>query len=378
MNISGDTSTGGVPRCVALVGPQSSGKTTLLESMLFAVEATSRKGSIKDGTTVGDHSEEARARGMSTEISLASFRYLDDDWTLIDCPGSVELAQEAQNALMCVDAAVIVCEPDVDRAVALGPLLRFLDEMSIPHMLFLNKMDAASVRVSEALQALQSVSGRPLVLRQVPIREGEHVTGYVDLVSERAYHYKPGEASDLVKLPDSVAAREREARQGMLESLADFDDALLEQLLEDLQPAKAEIYQQLSNDLAEDLIVPVLLGAAEHDHGVRRLLKALRHDVPGPDKAVARLDLPSGETVAQVFKTVHAAHAGKLSFARVWRGTLTDGMHFGDLRVSGLYHMLGGHQTKLAKAATGDVVALGRMELASTGDLLLPDKVERA
>ena len=374
---TGDRTNGGAPRCVALVGPQSSGKTTLLESILFATDAIKRKGSIKEGSTVGDHAEEARARGMSTEPSIASTRYLDDDWTIVDCPGSVELAQDSYNALMCADAAVVVCEPDLDRAVALAPMLRFLDDMAIPHMLFINKMDTASVRVADVMQALQGVSARPLVLRQIPIRESDAVTGYVDLVSERAYHYKAGKPSDLVTIPDSVQDREQEARQEMLESLADFDDTLLEQLLEDVQPAKDEIYEQISKDLAGDLIVPVLLGAAEHDHGVRRLLKALRHDVPNPDRTAERLQIPESAAAVQVFKTVHAAHAGKLSFARVWRGRIEDGMHFDDTRISGLYRMVGGNQTKLSDAGPGEVVALGRMELVSTGDILQPDSVGR-
>ena len=373
----GNHPNGGAPRCVALVGPQSSGKTTLLESILFATGAVKRKGSIKEGSTVGDHADEARARGMSTEPSIASTRYLDDDWTIVDCPGSVELAQDSYNALMCVDAAVVVCEPDLDRAVALAPMLRFLDDMAIPHMLFINKMDTASVRVADVLQALQGVSARPLVLRQIPIRESDAVTGYVDLVSERAYHYKPGQASDLVTIPDSVQDREQEARQEMLESLADFDDTLLEQLLEDVQPAKTEIYEQIAKDLAGDLIVPVLLGAAEHDHGVRRLLKALRHDVPNPGKTAERLQIPESAAAVQVFKTVHAAHAGKLSFARVWHGKIEDGMHFGDTRVSGLYRMVGANQIKLSDAGPGEVVALGRMELVSTGDILQPEAVGR-
>ncbi|MEE8270667.1 MAG: elongation factor G [Alphaproteobacteria bacterium] len=369
---------GGAPRCVAFVGPQSSGKTTLMESILFATGAIGRKGTVKDGSTVGDSSDEARARQMSTEVSIAATTYLDDSWTILDCPGSVELAQEAQSALMAADAAVVVCEPDAERAMALAPLLRFLDAMAIPHMLFINKMDNASVRVSDLMQALQGVSGRPLVLRQVPIREGEHITGYVDLVSERAYHYKPGQASDLIQLPDSVAEHEQAARQDMLEALSDFDDTLLEQLLEDIQPPKDEIYQQIVKDLAGDLIVPVLLGAADRDHGVRRLLKALRHDVPGPETTAERLDIPAGDVVAQVFKTVHAAHAGKLSLARVWRGTVEDGMNFSDSRLSGLYQIVGGNQTKLAKAGLGSVVAMGRLELVSTGEILRPDNVERA
>src|SRR4051812_6503852 len=270
------------PRCVALVGPYLAGKTTLLESILAATEAIPRKGTIKDGNTVGDSSPAARSRQMSIELNIASTTFMGERWTFLDCPGSIELAHEARTALMVADAAVVVCEPTVERAMTLAPLLKYLDDKQIPHFLFLNKIDNVEIRIRDALAALQSVSARPLVLRQVPIREGDAVTGYVDLISERAYHYNPGRASDLIPMPQSLAERQKEARQGLLEKLADFDDKLLEQLLEDTVPLKEDIYSHLARNLATDRIVPVLLGAAESDAGVRRLLKCLRHDVPEP------------------------------------------------------------------------------------------------
>ncbi|MFZ5791621.1 MAG: elongation factor G [Pseudomonadota bacterium] len=365
------------PRCAALVGPYLSGKTTLLESLLFATGAISRKGSVRDGNSVGDGAPEARARKMSVEISAATAEFLGETWTFLDCPGSVELAQEAQQALMVADAAVVVCEPEPAKALTLAPLLKFLDDRKVPHLLFINKMDTAAHRVSEVLAALQAISARPLVLRQVPIRTPdksgvEQVTGYVDLVSERAYQYKPGQPSDLVKMPETVLEREQTARRSMLESLADFDDTLLEQLLEDAIPSREEIYQQLTKDLAADLIVPVFLGAAERDHGVRRLLKALRHEVPGPAETARRLGIAAepGDTVAQVFKTYHQAHTGKLSLARVWSGKVQDGMTISGHRVGGVLRMKGHELTKLPAAGRGEVVALGRMEEVATGALL--------
>ena len=115
----------------------------------------------------------------------------------------MELAYETQVALLASDVAVVVCEPEADRALTLSPLFKFLDAHSIPHMMFINKLDTSSTRVRDVMAALQSISERPLVLRQVTLRDQEGgITGYVDLVSERAYHYKPGQASDLVKLPD--------------------------------------------------------------------------------------------------------------------------------------------------------------------------------
>ena len=202
---------------------------------------------MRDGNSVGDHAAEARARQMSTEINVANATFLGDPWTILDCPGSVELLYEAQQAMLVADVAVVVCEPEVERALTVSALLRFLDRHDIPHMLFINKLDTASARVRDVLAALQAVSERPLVLRQVPLRGGEsEITGYVDLVSERAYRYQPGQASDLIQLPDGFWDQEADTRTGLVEKLADFDDKLLEQLLEDVQPSKEDIYKHLT------------------------------------------------------------------------------------------------------------------------------------
>lgn len=358
------------PRCVALVGPYQSGKSTLLEAMLFACGAIERRGTQRDGNIVSDASTEARARGMSTELSAAFGDYLGERWHFLDCPGSLEFFQETHAALMAVDVAIVVCEPEIEKAQGIAPLLHLLNERGIPHMIFINKMDTDAARVSDVLDALQVVSACPLVLREVPIREGDTVTGYADLVSERAYTYKTGEASDLIPLPDSVGTRYAEARQTMLESLADFDDALLEQLLEDVVPSKEEVYQHLTKDFQTEAIVPVFLGSAENFHGVRRLMKALRHEVAESTSTMERLGLPSDEPMVEVFKTYHLPHTGKISLARVWRGEIKDGMHFGDDRVSGLFHMKGHTLEKISDVRPGDVVALGRLENVQTGMVL--------
>jgi len=363
------------PRCAAIVGPYLSGKTALLESLLFATGAISRKGTAKEGNTVGDSSPEAKARKMSVEVSAAVTQYLGETWSFLDCPGSVELAQDARNALMVCDVAIVVAEPLVDKALTLAPLFKFLDDNKIPHILFINKMDHASHPARDIMHALQGVSSRPLVLRQVPIRASgkngeDEVTGYVDLISGRAYQYHPGQESDLIKLPEAMLPREQEARTALLETLADFDDHLMEELLSDAVPSKEEIYQQLSKDLADDLIVPVLLGAAERDAGVHRLLKALRHDVPGPEAAAKRLGIEGNEASAVVFKTSNQQHAGKLSYVRVFGAKIADGATLNGQRISGIQKPKGHAGEKIPAANPGEIAAFGRLDQAKTGDLL--------
>ncbi|MFQ5972566.1 MAG: elongation factor G [Alphaproteobacteria bacterium] len=369
----GDGVTAG-PRCAALVGSYLSGKTTLLEALLFAAGAVTRKGTAKEGNTVGDGSPAARSRQMSVELNVATCGYLGDEWCLVDCPGSIEFGQDGLNALMVADVAVVVCEPDTAKAAGLAPLFRFLDDHGVPHMVFINKMDHASSSVLEVLEALQAVSERPLVLRQVPIMNGEVISGYVDLVSERAYEYRPGEPSALIEIPDTIKDEEAQARQELLESLADFDDRLLEQLLEDVVPEKGEVYQHLSQNIAEDRVVPVLLGSAETHSGVLRLWKSLRHDTPPAGKTAERRGFTTdGEPVVQAFKTVHAAHAGKLNIARVWSGEIHEGAGLGGSRIGGLFTLFGQQHNKVSSAGAGQVVALGRMEGIQTGDVLTPE-----
>ncbi|MGJ3260210.1 MAG: elongation factor G [Rhodospirillales bacterium] len=363
------------PRAALIAGPYSSGKTSLLEALLVEAGALNRRGAVTDGTSLGDASTEARAHAMSTEMNVATAEYLEERWTFIDVPGSVELHQEMMNAMDVADIAVVVCEPEPDKAVALAPMLRAMDEAGLPHVLFINKMDQTRASVRETMAALQASSTRPLVLREIPIRDDETVNGHVDLVSERAFSWQEGQASKLISLPDTVQDREAEARNDMLESLADFDDTLLEKLLEDVVPETDEVYANLTKDLSENLIVPVFFGSATHGNGIRRLMKALRHEAPSIEETATRLGVDeTPEPRVRIFKTVHAGHAGKLSYGRVLRGKLADGDNLGGARPAGMNRMFGQNLERVSAAEAGDVVGLGKMEDAGTGDLLGPDK----
>jgi len=380
-DIKSETITGGRPgsgahRVVALCGPYLSGKTSLLESILYATGAIGRRGSTRAGTSIGDGAAEARKRGMGTEINVASVDYLGDQWSFLDVPGSIEFQHDAFAALAVCDAAVLVCEPSPERVVALTPLLKYIEDNRIPHIIFVNKIDSAQVRVRDMLGALQAVSARKLVLRQVPIRRptsdgGEETVGYVDLVSERAYRYKTSGASDLIEMPAEILPREADARREMLETLSEFDDTLLEQLIEDIAPEKSLIYRDLHDEFGSDQIVPVLLGAGDRENGVRRLLKALRHDTPFVAVTAERRTLPSnGVAMAECFKVLHQSHAGKLSLCRVWSGTLSEGQNIGGQRIGTLLRPFGQRLDKISEAKAGEIVALAKVDVLSAGQSL--------
>jgi len=366
-------SIGANTRNVALVGPYSSGKTSLLESLLFVTGAITRKGKISDRNTVGDSSTQARDRQMSVEVSVAHSQYQDLNFTFLDCPGSIEFASETYNALVGAGAAIIVCEPVVDRVLTLAPLLKFLDDWEIPHLIFINKMDRCNSHFNEVLQALKSVSSRPLVPQQYPIRQNNEIIGFIDLINEQAYHYHANSPADPVALPDHLKEEEQIARQEMLETIAEFDDHLLEELLEDINPSREEILQDLKQELGADQIVPVFFGMAERDYGVRHLLTALVEETPAPTITANRRGLdPSadGDAVVQILKTYFTPQGGRLSLGRVWQGTLSDGMALNGVRIGGIYRLMGQQQQPLQQAQAGEIVALGRLEGIATGDVV--------
>src|SRR5580693_7215371 len=368
------------PRCIALVGPFQSGKTTLLEAILARLGATSRAGSVDAGTSVADASSEARRHKMGVGLTAVTTTFMGDSYTFIDCPGSIEFAHDMRAALPAVDAAVVVCEADEKKLPQLQIILRELEALKIPRFLFLNKIDRASQRVRETLATLQPASRIPLVLRQIPIWNGDLIEGFVDLALERAFVYREHKASEVIELEGGNLDRQKEARFSMLEKLADHDDALMEQLLEDIQPPRDAVFDDLARELREGLICPVLLGSATRENGVLRLMKALRHEAPGIAQTAKRLGAPpSKDALAYVFKTVHLQHGGKLSLARLLAGHLDDGATLqsssGEAgRVSGILAVNGATDSKRTAAEAGDTVALGKLDTIKTGDTLSSGK----
>lgn len=371
---NGMTSGRAATRAVALVGPAGTGKTSLAEALLFASGAINRQGTVEGGNTVGDASPEARARGSSTEINLAHFDYLGDRFALIDMPGGTGFAADGLAALQSADLAIVVIDPAPERAMLAEPALRRLDELGVPHAIFVNKIDHARAgAVRELIAELQPLSREPLALRQIPIREGEHVTGYVDLALERAYRYRPGKESERVEIPDAIAAREKAERTHLLETLADFDDTLLEALLMDETPDQALVLADLAADTAGNKVVPVLLGSALTGGGVHRLLKLLRHEAPAPDAAAQRVGVEAGGAL-HVFKIANGGAMGRLALGRV----LGDGLHEGDELVVGgnaertgsLFFVQGEKTAKQAAAQPGDIIAVAKVDSARSGMVL--------
>lgn len=368
------------PRCVAIVGPHGSGKTTLMEAILERTGAIQKAGNVAAGTSVGDRSKEARAHGMGIELNSAETQFLGDSYVFLDCPGFVEFAYEMQPVLAVADVAVVVCEADEKKIPALQLVLRQLEQAGVPHVLFVNKIDKADATLRETLKLMQSASTTPLVLRQIPIWKDGAAVGTIELALERALVYREHAESQEVPIPTDHQADELAARYEMLERLADYDDELMEELLSDVAPDRSQVFEDLRKEMRSGLITPVFIGSAERGNGVTRLLKALRHDAAGVETTRERLGLAAtADTVVQVAKTVQTSHAGKLSIVRVLSGKLTDGLPLTASdgaagRVSGLYSLGTGTPVKITEAAAGATVGIGKVDPAETGSTLTSGK----
>jgi elongation factor G len=362
------------------VGPFQSGKTTLLEAILARTGAIPRQGTVEAGTTVGDASHEARHHKMSVELSIASTDFMGDSYTFVDSPGSIEFIHDMRAALPAVDAAVVVCEMDEKKIPQLQLILRELEDQKIPRFLFLNKIDKADATITDALKLLQPASRNKLLVRQIPTFSGEIITGFVDLALERAFVYKEHAASEVVPLEGDALDGEKTARFSMLETLADHDDELMEQLLGDIEPPKDKVFDDLAKELREGLVCPVLMGSAMRANGVLRLMKALRHEAPDVATTSKRLGIKAGnDAIAYVIKSLHTSHGGKMSIARVLHGQVPDSTTFVTPeaeagRVAGIFKITGQSSEKRGPAQAGEAVAFGKLDHANTGDTLTAGK----
>jgi elongation factor G len=283
-------------KAFTVLGPSGSGKSTLVAALARL------DGAASEPVPLGD-------------ASLTVFRYLGQDWAAIEVPGGPDAMAAAGPALATSDMAVVCVPAEVDAAVLAAPYLRLTEEAGIPTLVFINKVDATTERVRDIVAALQAYCRHHIVLRQVPMRQGSTVVGAVDLISERAWSYREGGPSALVELPADTAGREKEARAELLESLADFDDELLSQLIEDKTPMTAEVFAVARKVVGHGDLVSAFLGAASHGNGVTRLMKSLRHECPDPDALRERVGAGPGVIAIGSLGDVRK-HVGKLVLVR--------------------------------------------------------------
>ncbi|HVA36208.1 MAG TPA: elongation factor G [Candidatus Dormibacteraeota bacterium] len=371
-------------RNVAVVGPHHSGKTTLIESLLALGGAIPRRGSIAEGSTTTDCDPESVARQQSCAVSFAWMPYRDCEITFIDTPGFVDFLEETKLALLGADAALIVVEGDPGRVAQATALVEAIEARKLPHLFVINKLDRPESDFAATLQALREQFGNRVVAEHLPIGQGERFSGYVDLVNQSARTYGQNGTSSAISLPHDLATLARQERAKLLEALGDFDDHLLEELIDGVEPPMDELEHDLADETHRDLVAPVLVAAGSLCYGCDALLDAIVRLCPTPQEA-PRVDAegreiapdPEGPVIAQICKTIVHPQSGKLSVARLISGTLTGDKPLINLtrgtakeRPGGLFRLSGKKQMPIEKAGPGSLVAIARLENAQTGDTL--------
>lgn len=370
-------------RNIAIVGSHHAGKTTLVEAILAHCGTIGRKGAVTDGTATTDHEPECIAHAQSTTVGFAHCTADGIDISIVDCPGFVDFFEETKLALAGCDAAVIVVEADPGRIPQTRMLVEYVESRKLPHLFFVNKMDRPGADFAGTLAALQDSYGRHVVAEQWPIGTAESFQGFVDLADRTAYEFT-GDAHREAAVPADLQEEIEVARGQLLEAMADFDDHLMEELLEGLEPPSDEVRKDLCEECSHDQIVPVLVGAGLPGSGITALVEAMEKWFPSPldapqiDAEGRRIEPKNeGPAVAQVIKTVIHPQSGKLSVVRVLTGTiksdatLTDISKNGErVRSGGLYRLQGKKQEALSEAGPGSIVAIARLESVSTGDVL--------
>ncbi len=342
-------------RCFTLLGPSQSGKSTLARALA----------ALEDGR--------ATQSPFTDRFACLTFDYLGDAWGAFDIAGGTDNLGAAGHALAASDHAVLCVRPDPEDAPQAAPYLRLIEEAGVPASLFVGHMDGYAGRVRDTVAALQHYARHLLVLRQVPIRRDGEITGAVDLISERAWEYREGRPSALVEMPEAMRPREQEARTELLENLSDFNDDLLEQLIEDRIPAPGNVFSMVAEMHKHNDIVPVFLGAAVHANGVTRLMKDLRHETAGPSSVGARLGVGPNAVIGVAAD--NRKHVGKSVLLRDLGGGLEAGQRLGEAGIGALNAPDGKPQT--GPVARGGLAVAVKSDHLNPGDVWTGDEVQR-
>ncbi len=371
-------------RNVVLLGHGSAGKTSLAEAMLFQSGAVNRLGKVEEGTTVADFDEEEIRRRISLSLSLVPCEWKQHKINVLDTPGYTDFVGEAVSALHVADAALVLVDGVAGVEVGTELVWARADARGLPRMVLINKMDRDNANFERALEGLRNTFGGNFVPVQLPIGGQADFEGVVDLIAMKAYRGNDAQASDI---PETMAAQAEEYRIVLMEAAAEGDDELIMKYLEGEQLSNEEIQRGLKAAVINGAAIPVLCGAATRPVGIGPLLDALLSLAPAPSD-VGTLEAAgakgeeelapdaAGPLAALVFKTMADPYVGKLSYFRVFSGTLTsDTRYFNsrageEERFGQLYVMQGKDQLPVSRIAAGDIGAVAKLSHSLTGDTI--------
>ncbi len=366
-------------RNIALVGHSGSGKTSLAEALLFAAGATTRLGKIEDGTTVSDWDPDEQKRGFSLNLSILPLEWAGHKFNILDTPGYMDFMGEVKCGLRAAELALITMDAASGVQVGTEFAWRFADEISLPRAIFINRMDRENADFSASLSQAQALWGAKCLPLQLPIGSEQNFQGVVDLLTMKAYLGEKGEEKEI---PDGMGQEVQAAREKLIEAAAETDDALIAKYLEGEELTADELARGLRAGIAAGSIVPVLAGSATKLTGIRRLMDVIAAAFPSPCDRPVSLDGqqltadPSKALAALVFKTAADPYVGRLTYFRVFSGTLKGDSQAWNAnkqvmeRIGTVYRISGKNQEQVSEVPAGDIGAVAKLAETQTGDTL--------
>lgn len=375
-------------RNIAIVGHSGEGKTTLCEAMLFNGGACDRMGRTEDGTTVMDFDETEKSKKLSVYASCASFFWKGAKINLLDLPGFYDFEGERREGLAACGAAVLVVGANGIIPIGAETVIDYCLKLSKPLIIFINGMDKANADYAGTLAALKERYAGKLAPIQIPVMDGDKMTGYVNAIQERCYEFSTSGPKE-VPLPARLKGAMEEMQANLMEAAAENDEALLDKYFSDGRLSKEDAVHGIRKGILKGAVIPVMAGSALTNRGVINLLDEIVTYMPAAaDRANAlatdleKDDLVSvvceenGPFAAQVFKTVHDPYSGKLSYIKIFRGKLKSGMTVynpdvdGEERISQIFVLRGKKTEPITELCAGDIGALNKLNATLTGHTL--------
>src|SRR3954452_23621677 len=373
-------------RNVALVGHRGAGKTSLMEALLFEAGATSRLGSVADGTTVSDSDDDEKSRGMSISASLASFDWKDTKVNLLDTPGEPSFVADALGVLRVCESAVFVVNAVMGVEVSTQRLWQRAAELGVARLVYVNMLDRERADFFRTLDQLKEAFGQHVVATEIPIGSEHETRGLIDLVDMKAYEYDGSgkENCKEIPIPDDMLGVADEYREKLMDEVAENSEALMERYLEGDEISHDEIVHALEEGTDHGHIFPVTCGIATNRLGANRLLDAVVDDLPSPvqhskvevEEGFTLEPDPSGEMFAYVFKTRADPFAGRINLFRVYQGTMNHDTQVMNTRthhkerVGQLLVPRGKDVSHADEFGPGDIGAVAKLKETHAGDWL--------
>lgn len=384
-------------RNIAFAGHSSSGKTTLVEGILYLAGAKKRLGRITDGNTTTDYQSDEVSRGISISTALASLNYKDITLNIIDNPGYLDFLGELIASVRASDVLIVLIDATSGVEVGTERAFHFAKEAGVPVIVFINGLDKERASFDDAIKSLKTSFEDRFVLVNIPIGEAANFKGVCDVLSMKA-SISGGEKPQVGKIPDDFEGSVRKARETLMEAVCEITDELTEKFLEEGEISQDELKNALKKSITSSFIIPVFCGSAYNLTGVDLFLNAIIEYLPSPedrgvikasgkDGSVVEIKPKDSETLlVYVFKTLIDPYAGKLSFIRLFSGRVATDMSILDFqkdrsgKVGSILKIFGKEQTPLSELKAGDMGALAKFDIAQSGDSLTntskPIKIE--